>query len=205
MERDEAKAILDLCRPGSTDDQQDPLIAEALRLLETNAELKAWFDEQQALDVRIGEAFNGIDPPADLKASILAGMRAHALESEGESESIKNSGNFADTGGSTTQAWWRNPWIGLAAAFALLFIIVAIPRDDSPNQLASTDDQALQAGVPAMIQFLANEIDSIKSQKRDFAKQSDRPETLQAYLASAGAPSPANLPSSLRAKPSAGC
>ena len=197
MQRDEAKAILELCRPGNADDRQDPLIAEALGLLETDVELKAWFEEQQALDARIGESLNGIEAPAALKASILAGMRAHALGSEGESES--------DHVPTASPAWWRNPWIGLAAVFALLFVILAVPREGGPTQVASSDSQALQAGVPAMVQFLANEIDSIKSQKRSFAKQSEQPETLQAYLASSGAPSPATLPAPLRTKPSIGC
>lgn len=208
MERDEAKAILELCRPGSTDDQHDPLIAEALGLLETDAELKAWFEEQQALDVRIGETFNAIEPPADLKSSILAGMRAHALQSEGEDE--RDADEAAILAGSEVfnrpdRAWWRNPLIGVAAVFALLFIIVAIPRDNSPTQLASTDDQALQASVPAMIQFLAREIETIKSQKRSFAKASTQPEALQAYLASTGTPSPSRLPSPVRTTPSLGC
>lgn len=234
MERDEAKAILELCRPGMADDQRDPLIAEALRLLDRDAELKAWFDEQQALDARIGEAFNAIVPPADLKASILAGMRAHTLRSEGdgsgdftpnqvsssqvsgpepfatstlrEPQGMESAGTASGVPtGSRSQAWWRKPWIGVAAVFALLFVIFAMPRDGAPTQLASPEDQTLQAGVPDMIQFLANEIDSIKSQKRSFAMQSDRPETLQAYLAGAGAPSPTNLPSPLRTKPSMGC
>lgn len=109
MERDEAKAILELCRPGIADDHRDPLIAEALGLLETDAELKAWFDEQQALDSRIAKTFNEVEPPADLKAGILAGMRAHALQSESESEgeSSANLGSFNTTEGSTTQAWQR--------------------------------------------------------------------------------------------------
>ena len=48
MERNEAKAILELHRPGNTDDRDDPLIAEALQQLDTDAELRDWFDAQQA-------------------------------------------------------------------------------------------------------------------------------------------------------------
>ncbi len=87
MQRDEAKHILELCRPGIDDDRNDPLIAEALALLDTDPELKAWFDEQQALDARIAGVYDAIEPPADLKASILAGMRAHALRSQADASS----------------------------------------------------------------------------------------------------------------------
>lgn len=205
MEREEAKVILELCRPGSIDDQRDPVIAEALNLLETDAGLKAWFDEQQTLDARIGEALNNIQPPANLKASILAGMRAHSIRSESDKAAIIPGSHNKMDDSTTSQAWWRNPWIGVAAVFALLFAIAAIPRDNSSGQFASSEGQTLQAGVPAMIQFLASEIDTIKNDKRSFAMRSDRPESLQAYLASAGAPSPSKLPSPVRSKPSMGC
>jgi hypothetical protein len=207
MQRDEAKAILELCRPGSTDDREDPLIAEALGLLETDAELRAWFDEQQALDARIAEGYNQIKAPDELKAGILAGMRAHRLRSEveaGEAAIVSGSHDKMDQP-TASRAWWRKPWIGIAAVFALLFVIVVIPANNSRTQLASSDASALQAGVPAMIQFLASEIDSMKRDPRSFEKRSDQPETLQAYLASAGAHSPANLPSSVRSKRSLGC
>ena len=55
MERDEAKAILELCRPGILKTKEDPMIAEALEMLETDAELNAWFEEQQTLDGRIAD------------------------------------------------------------------------------------------------------------------------------------------------------
>ncbi|PXA05612.1 hypothetical protein DDZ13_01700 [Coraliomargarita sinensis] len=222
MERDEAKAILELCRPDRAEDQGDPLIAEALGLLETDAELKAWFEAQQAIDARIAESYGAIEPPADLKANILAGMRAHALQSipsdlsaaaSAKAEATSPGHAQRGTGSShdkmdfpaASQAWWRNLWIGVAAVFALLFVIVAIPRNNAPSQIASSDGQARQAGVPAMIQFLANELDTMKQESRSFDMRSEQPETLQAYLASKGTSSPAQLPSAIRTKPSLGC
>jgi hypothetical protein len=205
MQRDEAKAILELCRPGNPDDQRDPLIAEALGLLETDAELKAWFEAQQALDARIAESYEEIEPPADLKANILAGMRAHRLQGESGKAAILPGSRDTIDGPTASQGWWRNPWIGVAAVFALLFAIIAVPRNDLPPRLASSEAQAAQASVPAIIQFVASEIDTMKRESRSFEKRSDQPETLQAYLASAGAHSPANIPSSVRSKPSLGC
>lgn len=205
MERDEAKAILELYRTGSADDAQDPIIAEALGLLESDAELKAWFEEQQAIDARISESYNQVEPTADLKAGILAGMRVHALRSESEKAATLPGKHDPMDMPTTSQAWWRNPWIGAAAVVAILFAVVIFPPERSPSQYASTDSQNMQAGVPDMIQFLAGEIDTIKSQKRSFAKQCDQPANLQAYLTSVGAPSPQRIPASIKNSPSLGC
>ena len=203
MERDEAKAILELCRPGNADDAQDPIIAEALGLLKTDAELKAWFDEQQSLDARISEAYNAVEPPADLKASILAGMRAHALQSESAGKAAIISGKHDKMDHpSSSQAWWRNPWIAVAAVFALLFFVVVIPRGGQEPAQFVVDEAS---DVPAMIQFLASEIDAVTNRQRDFAKKSKQPSTLQAYLASAGAPSPSTIPAPIKSTPTVGC
>lgn len=203
MERDEAKAILELCRPGNAEDRLDPMIAEALALLETDAELKAWFEEQQSLDSRIGDCYCELEPPADLKASILVGMRAHAENAKPvvEEEPIP----FAQPAGSTSQVWWRNPWVGVAAVFAIMFFIVAVPREQPATELASAESQVLEANIPAMLQFLAGEIDAVTSRERSFAKKSSQPAALQAYLASAGSPTPAKLPTAVDGTPSIGC
>jgi hypothetical protein len=243
MERDEAKAILELCRPGNQGDRNDPLIAQALDQLENDAELRAWFDEQQAVDSRISDSFGELQPDPALKASILAGMRAHALQNQSNSQSVEGAesletgsaqrspdhifGGSGEVSGSRSQAWWRNPWIGIAAIFAVLFAmslvpreparaplpgpapfpISLVPREPASTQIASSDAQTqpLQADVPALIRFLAAEIDAVTSNQRSFAKQSDQPATLQAYLASVGIPSPASLPPSIGKQPSLGC
>lgn len=201
MEHQEAKHILELYRPGSAEDALDPLITEALVQLETDPELKAWFREQQALDARIGELYNAIEPPADLKTSILAGMRAHALQAEvGERGAVE----FESGAGSMSQAWWRKPWVGVAAAVALLFVMFAVPRDNAPHPLATTNGPVLQAGVPDMIQFLAREL-SNSGERGGFEMASGQPEDLQAYLAGGGFPSPSKLPRALEGNASLGC
>ena len=55
MQREEAKQLLELCRPEQENDRQDPALADAFALLATDSELRAWFDEQQATDARISE------------------------------------------------------------------------------------------------------------------------------------------------------
>ena len=228
MERDEAQHILELCRPGNDDDQQDPLIAEAMAVLEADVELQEWFAEQQAVDARISAAYATLEPPADLKASILAGMRAHVLERKDESERNnaailpdahdtnapnseqagrlfygKSSAHDKTDSSTTSRAWWRNPWIGIAAVFAVLLTFATIPPQNSSKN-TQTDTAALSAGVPDMIQFLAREINDIGS-RGGFDKASDEPQALQAYLASVGSPSPAKLPRQLEGNPSLGC
>ncbi|MEO0510008.1 MAG: hypothetical protein AAF065_09130 [Verrucomicrobiota bacterium] len=205
MERDEAKAILELCRPGNAEDLKDPMIAEAIELMESDTELKAWFNEQQLIDDRIGDCYCELEPPAELKTSILVGMRAHAQNTEEAVKELEEPVPFTTPSGSTSQSWWRNPWIGVAAVFALLFFITAVPRGGQDTQLANIDTAALQADVPAMIQFLAGEIDAVTSRKRSFAKKSSQPAALQAYLASAGSPSPATLPAPVEDSRSLGC
>jgi hypothetical protein len=203
MERDEAKHILELCRPGIDDDRQDPLIAEALALLEADPELRDWFAEQQAVDERISTAYATLEPPIDLKASILAGMRAHALRSESKTTAFIPGAHDKMDAPTSSQTWWRNPWIGIAAVFAILLTIVIIPQQ-RPAQYAQTDVATLNAGVPDMIQFLARELSDIGS-RGGFDKASDQPEALQAYLASVGSPSPSKLPRQLEGNPSLGC
>jgi hypothetical protein len=209
MERDEAKAILELCRPGCADDLNDPLITQALALLKGDADLKAWFDEQQATDLRISDCFHQIEPPSDLKVSILAGMRAHTLANEGSHRT--ESPLPGQPAGSTSQAWWRNPWVGIAAGLAILFALVLIPRDAGQSEFAAAEAPAkpaahqLQADIPALVQFLATEINALASNQRSFAKQSSQPAQLQAYLVSAGAPSPRSLPAAISKHPSVGC
>jgi hypothetical protein len=210
MERDEAKAILELCRPGIQDDHNDPLIAQALTRLESDAELSAWFDEQQSVDQRICDRYHEIEPPADLKVSILAGMRAHAAGAGAGAEAIGDAAPLHPPAGSTSQAWWRNPWFAIAAGLAILLAIVVMPRQTEQTgqtQLATSEAPAhqLRADVPAVIQFLAGEIEALTSNQRDFAKRSSQPAQLQAYLASAGAPSPEALPPAIRQHPSIGC
>ena len=52
MNADEAKEILASFRPG-TEDEQDPLFAEARRFAEHDAEVAAWLKEQRAFDTAV--------------------------------------------------------------------------------------------------------------------------------------------------------
>jgi hypothetical protein len=71
MTREEAKEILSVFRPG-TDDERDPIFAEALALARTDAVLKGWFDESIAFDKAIKSDFARIAAPSAVRDAILA-------------------------------------------------------------------------------------------------------------------------------------
>ncbi len=193
MEREEAKQLLELCRPGIDDERQDPALADAFAMLDNDPELKAWFDEQQALDARISDSIHSIEAPADLKNTILAGMRLH----EAHSKNAETPEPAPVTAPTQTRAWWLNPWTGIAALFVFLMVVLALPD----NQSGST--QIADADLPPVIQYLSKEISSLKSWQ--FDKKAKNPTELQAYLASAKVPTPSSIPQGLNTIPSIGC
>jgi hypothetical protein len=78
MNSDAAKEILSAYRSEDRDGA-DPIFREALSQLESDAELKKWFEEQIGLDRSIRQKLAGIEPPADLQAKILARIRGEKV------------------------------------------------------------------------------------------------------------------------------
>jgi hypothetical protein len=75
MNRDDAKNILLLYRPG-TADAADPQIAEALALVKRDAELARWFGEHCARQEVLRAKFRQIPAPAGLKEQIISEQAA---------------------------------------------------------------------------------------------------------------------------------
>ncbi len=97
MNRQEAQFLLQSYRPNG-EDAADPHFQEALELAQRDPELKAWLEEQTALDAAISGKLKTISPPAHLKSAILAGRTVIEPVS-----------------------WWRQPaWVAAAACLALL-------------------------------------------------------------------------------------
>ncbi len=72
MNREEARAILELFRPGGAD-MADPKFIEALRLTEDDPELGRWFEDQRRFDLKMAAIVQtAVKVPADLRASLLA-------------------------------------------------------------------------------------------------------------------------------------
>ena len=78
MNSDAAREILSAYRSEDRDGA-DPIFREALSQLENDAELKRWFEEQTGLDRSIRQKLAAIEPPADLQAKILAGIRGEKV------------------------------------------------------------------------------------------------------------------------------
>lgn len=75
MNRDEAKNILLLYRPGTADDG-DPQVVEALALVKTDPELARWFAEHSARQKALRVKFQEITVPEGLKEQIISEQRA---------------------------------------------------------------------------------------------------------------------------------
>ncbi len=75
MNREAAKIVLAACRPNGAD-ANDPLVAEALALVQRDAELRAWFAAEQAADKAIAAKLKTAPLPEDLLARVRAGTQA---------------------------------------------------------------------------------------------------------------------------------
>src|SRR5438046_9472085 len=71
MKIQEAKALLEKCRPGRREGD-DAQVTEALALAESDPEMKKWLAEQQAFDTHMAEEVQTIPIPGDLRDKLLA-------------------------------------------------------------------------------------------------------------------------------------
>jgi len=98
MNEQEAKLILQAYRPDGSD-AADPRFAEALAFAQSHPQLRAWFEQEYALDGALSAKLDSIQPPAGLRDSIIA----------------------AGLASRPRQHWWKAPvWLAAAAAVALL-------------------------------------------------------------------------------------
>ena len=72
MNSEEARQVLVRYRPG-IDDGSDPELAEALRLVESDPELKQWLERQSALHQTVRSQLRTIPVPGNLGSRIIAG------------------------------------------------------------------------------------------------------------------------------------
>lgn len=71
----EAKFILQARRPDGSDDAE-PRFAEALQQARRDPALGEWLAKEQAFDAAVAGKLRSVQPPAELRAAILAGARA---------------------------------------------------------------------------------------------------------------------------------
>jgi hypothetical protein len=221
MNSEEAKDILQLCRPGHIEeDLNDPLFIEAFEMLEQDSELCIWFEEQQMVDAAICEEMELIAPAPHLKASILSGMRERAAKSDENRENFPEKSDLPDktvaTGSaaasSSSKTVWFRPWIGIAAAFLFASIILVLSRRETIPQVADKSlpvdasapiQSANVADIPKMIQFLSQQMADFDSSK--FDKRSEKIDELRNYLALYKMPNPSEIPQRLETTPTIGC
>jgi hypothetical protein len=70
MTKEQAKELLAVYRPG-TDDERDPMFAEALQLARSDRELKSWFDQSMTFDRNFRGALGQVTVPEDVREAIL--------------------------------------------------------------------------------------------------------------------------------------
>jgi hypothetical protein len=106
MNNQEAKFILGAYRPDGRD-ANDPAFAEAKAQAERDPELRAWWEKQRAFDATVSAKLQEIAPPAGLRDSILAGVRASQPRRQ----------------------WWTHPaWLAAAAAVVVLATVTVTWR-----------------------------------------------------------------------------
>lgn len=222
MNSEEAKNILQLCRPGhAEEDLEDPLFREAFEKLEQDSELCAWFEEQQMVDVAICEELESIVPSPNLKGSILSGMQERATKFDEPQGDAPKIGDHSDkavapdsvSAKSDSKILWFRPVIGIAAIllFASVFLVL-LRREPALQEVADkslpVNEQALSsstdvAGIPDIVQFLSQQLADFDGSKLE--KRSEQINELQSYLKLAGMPSPAEIPKHFEAAPTIGC
>lgn len=79
MTNRDASFLLGACRPNGAD-ANDPEFAEAMALAGSDAELKAWFEDQRRFDSAIAARLQSVPPPAGLRSRILTGGRVSRPE-----------------------------------------------------------------------------------------------------------------------------
>jgi hypothetical protein len=110
----EARAFLELYRPG-TADGQDPEMARALELARREPELQRWFERHCAFQAALRVKFRQIAAPERLREKLLAERKIVPLP------------------------WWhrRTAWLAAAAAVVLLAsLAVLVLPDRVPDRLA---------------------------------------------------------------------
>jgi len=78
MDKQEAKQVLQALRPNDLN-TAEPTVIEALVLVESDPELKAWWEAEQSFDLKVAAKLRDVPLPADLRATILAGRKIEQL------------------------------------------------------------------------------------------------------------------------------
>ncbi len=132
MNSQQAREILNACRPGGID-QTDPQIRAAMEQMERDPELARWFAGQHSFDRTMAGTLQSIDVPLDLRQAILAARR-------------KANANRSPAW------WWRPAWsswqlrAGAAAAIVFMAAVItgAFSNTRTPTRFADFRKELIQ-------------------------------------------------------------
>jgi hypothetical protein len=101
MDKKEAEFVLSAYRPNGKD-ADDSQISTALKMADCDPHLKSWFESEVRQDQIIADKLKELQPPSNLRAQILAGMRMAA-----------------------SRPWWhRPPVMAIAASLIVVFGLI---------------------------------------------------------------------------------
>ena len=123
MNREQAKQVLLLYRPG-TADAEDPEIASAMELARQDPELGSWFNRHVRFQQEMRAKMRALEAPSHLKPELLAGFR-----------------NIV------RPPWWTRPatlWVTAAAACVLLLGLITLrQRPSYSNQFSAFKERVV--------------------------------------------------------------
>ncbi len=125
MTSEQAKFILQACRPGGQD-LSDPAFVEALAQADRDPALCAWWEREQAFDSQVVAKCKTLVIPGDLRSAILAGGRA--------SRPVRT-------------RWKALVGLGIAASFAVTVGLVTVSRVSASDAYV---DELVQHGLTEM-------------------------------------------------------
>jgi uncharacterized membrane protein YbaN (DUF454 family) len=160
MDEQDARLILQACRPGA--DADDPQVAEALEEVARNPKLARWFAEEQAFDRAIAAHLEAVPAPLGLKTRILA--------------------NAAPPAESRQWSWAAR----LAAVAALLFLlaqIISLFRASAPASTVIPDYAREMVSFIRLVPPLEMESHDLDAIKRWLAKKDAAPMDVPPQLA----------------------
>ncbi|MBC2594047.1 hypothetical protein H5P28_07205 [Ruficoccus amylovorans] len=121
MDTSQAKAILSAYR-ADMPDADDAAFSEALALAASDPELSRWFEDEQNFDEIFSGKLNSIEPPADLKAKLLAldpAAKTIPFPAPGQPSPEQPSSGGILPG---QRPWWKRSSILSAAATVVIFL-----------------------------------------------------------------------------------
>lgn len=175
----EALLYLSARRPGGHDDA-DPAIAEALAKTATDPALGAWAADQQRVDTAIALKLAEVEPPADLRATILAGGKV------------------------SRRTWWR--WLNRRSFGVLRYWeVVAIAAILMVCAVLSAAHFLGSDGAANWQRVAATAIERIESGEQPLGQTIKDVESIRRWLTEQRAPAPGNLPAALVGLRAHGC